>query len=156
MAEEAAVEVDPQTEYEQSDSANPDNDGLKKALEAERKARRAEAKRASEFEKRLGELEPKEKQFQERLTALETELQSERLTTLKTKVSADKGVPVSALVGETQEELEEFADSLLAWRGEQPKPKPTTGLKSGASSSDSRLDPMEKAAHALRRLRNQE
>lgn len=161
MAEQAAQEVDPQATYEQSDSApkaDPAADLEKtlKALESERKERKETARRAAELEKRLGELEPKEKQFQERLTALESELKNERLNALKSSVAAEKGVPVSALVGESREDLESFADQLLAWRGEPSKPKPTTGLKSGASNADSRLDPMEKAAQALRRLRNNE
>jgi metal-responsive CopG/Arc/MetJ family transcriptional regulator len=154
MAEEATQEADPQETYEQSDSAPQEDDGLKRALAAERKARTAAEKQAKELRAQLSEFEPKEKQFTERLTALETELKNERLTLLKTKVSADKGVPVSALVGETQEELEAFADQLLEWRGAQPKAKPTTGLKSGASSTESRLDPMERAAAAVRQLRN--
>jgi hypothetical protein len=155
MAEEAEQEVDAQASYEQSDSAPQDDDGLKRALSAQRKARRDAEKRAEELEVRLKSFESEVKpDYETRISSLENELKNERLTALKATVSANKGVPVSALVGETQEELEAFADQLLEWRGAQPKAKPTTGLKSGASSTDTRLDPMERAAAAVRQLRN--
>ncbi len=154
MAEQATEVQAEQTEETPSESAPPEDDGLKKALEAERKQRKTAEVKAKELEKRLSELEPKEQQFQQRLTALENELQNERLNSVKAEVAAEKGVPVSALVGDTREDLEAFADQLLEWRGKQEKPKPTKGLKSGATSTDSSLDPMERAAAALRAYRS--
>lgn len=61
--------------------------------EAEKAAARAEA-----AEKRANELEAK---------------------ALKAEVAASKGVPAALLTGSTQEELEESADALIAFRGEQ-------------------------------------
>jgi hypothetical protein len=92
----------------------------------------------------------------ERIAALEQELATERTNSLRTKVASDKGVPASALLGSTQEELEASADQLLEWRGaETPKPtKPARGLKSGATTTDPAVDDKDRAAQAVRRLFN--
>jgi hypothetical protein len=76
---------------------------------------------------------------------------------LKASVAAEKGVPASALTGNTKEELEASADEILAWRDAAKPPTrkpPATGLKSGASSSgDTSANPQERAAAALREMR---
>lgn len=91
----------------------------------------------------------------ERIAAIETELNSERRERLKESVAADKGVPASALHGDTREDLEACADELISWRGRPDKRKPApTSLKSGASNSDNRLNPQERAAAALRTMRS--
>lgn len=94
----------------------------------------------------------------ERAQQLEAELASERERAGKASVASAKGVPVSALSGSTLEEWEAAADALLEWRAQQlaqeKTAKPARGLKSGATGSDSLMDPKERAAQALRLLRN--
>lgn len=100
----------------------------------------------------------------DRIKALENELAAERQNSLikemRRDVAAEKGVPANRIHGNTREELEASADELLAFIAEkinhqqQSKPKPATGLKSGATGTDSRMDPKERAAQALRTLRS--
>lgn len=93
----------------------PLGEGGRKALEAERAARR-------EAEKRLRAAE-------ERLAALEAER-------LRAEVAAAKGVPVDLLHGSTKEELEAYADRLLTFRGgntERYLGRPKEKLRSGAA-----------------------
>lgn len=95
----------------------------------------------------------------ERAQQLEAELASERERAGKANVAAAKGVPASALTGSTPQEWEAAADALLEWRAlqlaQEKTAKPARGLKSGATGSDSLMDPKERAANALRQLRNQ-
>lgn len=102
---------------------------------------------------KLDELESANKtelqQLQERYSALESELNDERVTSKRAAFAADKGVPAKALTGQTEEEWQGCVDELLSWRG-SPKPKPTTGLKSGASTTEQRMDGQERTAAALR------
>lgn len=93
----------------------PLGEGGRKALEAERAARR-------EAEKRL-------KIAEERLAALEAER-------LRAEVAAAKGVPADLLHGSTREELEAYADRLLAFRGgntERRLGRPVENLRPGAA-----------------------
>lgn len=95
----------------------------------------------------------------ERAQQLEAELASERDKAIRVTIAAAKGVPASALTGSTPDELEASADALLEWRAAQQQAqektaKPARGLKSGATGSDSLMDPKERAAIALRQLRN--
>lgn len=123
--------------------------GGKKALDAERKARRdAEAK--------LKELEPLAKAAQEKAEAEKSELTkaTEALTAerdartkaevalLRYTVAADKGVPTKLaqfLAGTTKEDIEASADTLLTEIGNGERPgvpgKPTERLVSGKPSS---------------------
>ena len=108
-------------------------DGEKSDLEKEREARAAAEARADKAE----------------------------FAALRSEVARDKGVPAASITGTTKEELEASADELLAWRGDAGKPqKPakntdTGQLKSGASGAGSTTqDPKERAAEAMRRLRN--
>lgn len=93
---------------------------------------------------------------QERAAQLEQELAAERFNALRASVAAAKGVPASALTGETREELEASGDALLEWRAEQSKSakKPVRGLKSGVLTPDQTMDPKERAAQAIRALRS--
>lgn len=76
-------------------------------------------------------------------------------------VAATKGVPAGRLRGATREEMEADAEAYLAeiasLRDSATKrkpPTPTTGLKSGASSTgDSSANPQERAAAVLRQFR---
>jgi hypothetical protein len=94
----------------------------------------------------------------ERIRALETELQAERHSNLRRDVAYAKGVPAERISGSTREELEQSADELLAFVAERSQPvkptRPAAGLKSGASNTDSRMDPKERAAAALRQWRS--
>lgn len=83
----------------------PLGDGGRKALEAERAARR-------EAEKRL-------KTAEERLAALEAER-------MRAEIAAERGVPADLLRGSTREELEAFADRLVEFR-DANKPTPRLG-----------------------------
>ena len=91
----------------------------------------------------------------EEIAALKAELAGERDGRLRADVAAAKGVPSSALSGSTREELEASADVLNEWRGKQESKtvKPARGLKSGAANSSEILDPMERAAQAIRQMR---
>ena len=123
----------------------------KRALDAERKARR-------DAETRLKELEPLAKAAQERADAEKTDLQkaNESLATerdarskaeaalLRFNVAAEKNIPtklVRFLVGDTKDEIEASADALLAELGNgdgDPKgvpAKPTERLATGKPSS---------------------
>lgn len=106
--------------------------------------------KAAEFDKLQDQSKSELQKMAERIAATENELKAERENAMKARVAADKGVPVSALIGSTLEELEAHADELLAWRGKQARA--TTGLKSGATNSDNRMDPKERAANAIRAL----
>ena len=105
--------------------------------------------KAAEFDKLQDQSKSELQKMAERIAATENELRAERQNAMKATVSAAKGVPASALIGDTIEELEAHADELLAWRGKQ-NARVAVGLKSGATSSDSRMDPKERAANAIR------
>jgi hypothetical protein len=94
----------------------------------------------------------------ERIRALETELAAERHGNVRRDVAYAKGVPAERISGATREELEQSADELLAFVAERNQPakttRPAAGLKSGASNTDSRMDPKERAAAALRQWRS--
>jgi hypothetical protein len=145
----------PVTTIDHSDVA-PDDEVLgepgKKALAAERKARR-------ELEAQIKQLQPLAKAAKEREDAEKSELQKlnesltgERdartqaeLTLIKYQVAADKGVPpklAKFLTGTNQEEVEQAADDLLAELG-PAKPsmpgRPTERMVNGKPSG-SQLD----------------
>ena len=91
---------------------------------------------------------------QQRITQLQHELESERFNTIRTTVASTKGVPAHRISGNTQEELEASAEAYLAeiadiTKARQPR---KTGLASGATGSDNRLDPKEKAAAMLQQM----
>jgi hypothetical protein len=94
----------------------------------------------------------------QRIRELETALETERHANMRRDVAATKKVPADRISGTTREELEASADELLAFIAETVnanKPsRPPTGLKSGATSADTRMDPQERAAAALRTLRS--
>lgn len=94
--------------------------------------------------------------LQKQIAEKDAEVAKASLTSLKTSVAASKGVPAAGLTGTTKEELEASADELIAWRdANKPPRKPPAGLKSGASSNgDTSANAMERAAAAMRALRN--
>lgn len=95
-------------------------DAGKKALDAERKEKRAAERRAAELEARLKEFEDRDKSESERAVeraeAAERRAAEAESRALRLEIAADKGLtPAQAkrLVGETREELEADAAELL-------------------------------------------
>jgi len=91
---------------------------------------------------------------QQRITQLQQELEAERFTTVRNTVASTKGVPAHRISGNTQEELEASAEAYLAeiadlTKARQPR---KTGLASGATGTDNRLDPKEKAAAMIQQM----
>lgn len=118
-----AEEHDTPEGEEQDNGATPDElgDAGKRALEAERKARRVAEKRAQEAEAKVKEAEDAEKTEVERLTGqvadLEKKLGAATAKSDRFEVAAAKGLTLAQarrLVGDTKEELESDADDLLA------------------------------------------
>lgn len=172
----AAVESKPEPDEAISDAVG---DAGKDAIRKEREARRDLEKKLAESEKLHADLTAKVRQFEDRdksehqkladqvadlqkqVADKEAEVTKAQQQSLRSAVAAEKGVPVTGLTGTTEEELHASADELIAWRDaaaaakRPPKPPaPTSGLKSGASSTgDHPADPKERAAAALRQLR---
>lgn len=96
-------------------------DGGKRALEAERKARRDAERKATDLEARLAAIEDKDKSEVERLTSQVATLTKDRdaavVNAARLKVALDRGLTATQakrLVGSTEEELSADADELLA------------------------------------------
>jgi histone H3/H4 len=110
--------------------------------------------KAAEFD-RLQEASKSEVQkVSERMAQLEKELESERFNNVRTAVASAKGVPAHRISGSTVEELESSAESYLAEVSElskAQKPK-ATSYKSGATGSDSRMDPKAKSAAMIQQI----
>jgi hypothetical protein len=136
------------------DEAKPDlGDAGKKALEAERKARRDAEKAANDLKARLQELEDRDKSDGEklagRIAAAEKRADEAEARALRLEVAHSKGLTAAQarrLVGASKEELEADADDLLASfsppksdepeeepEGERPSPtnRPTPSLRGG-------------------------
>lgn len=88
------------------------------------------AKSNAEAAKRLSEIEESSKSDAQRqaeavekanaeLAEARAELERISLEKVRAEVANEKGVPAHLLVGSTQEEFAAFADSLIAFRGEQ-------------------------------------
>lgn len=95
-------------------------DAGKKALDAERREKRAAEKRAAELEARLKEFEDRDKTEStraiERAEAAEKAAAAAEARATRLEIAAEKGLtPAQAkrLVGDTREELEADADELL-------------------------------------------
>ncbi|MET8648417.1 hypothetical protein [Nocardia aurea] len=173
--------VEPKTSAPEATSDDVGDAG-KAAIQKERELRAdlarqlAEAKGLREqAEAKVKEFEDRDKTDQQRLTdEVETlrksladkdaEITKAQHASLRAEVAADKRVPASRLHGNTREELEADADAYLAEVAEAAArdtkktptkpPTPSTGLKSGASTTgDQSTDPKERAANALRSMR---
>ena len=118
-------------------------DGGKKAIQAEREARKAAEKanaelaaRLKEFEdSKLSELERAKKEAEESAA----ELAKLRHENTRSKVALDKGIPadlVEFLTGDTEGDIAAKADLLLARLNTPgtPKPDPSQGAKGGATA----------------------
>lgn len=138
------------------DDAKPDADQLgdagKKALDAERKARRDAETKAKDLETRLQAIEDKDKTEVDRLTDENAKLKADLATATvggaRMRVALEKGLTATQakrLVGDTEDELLADADELLADLGgakppskdDTPPPpggKPREDLKPGSGT----------------------
>lgn len=153
MADDITPADEPATDSgDQSDDTL--GDAGKKALDAERKARREAEQRLKDVEAQLKELSDKDKseveKLREAVTALTKERDDSAAKVLRFEVASEKGLtPAQAkrLVGVTKEELEADADEILeafpaSSSGATPPPsrRPAADLKGG---SDPTEEPVE-------------
>lgn len=144
-----ADDTEPVTGDDPASEDAPDPDlGAKKALEAERKARREAEKQLRDLNTRLKEIEDKDKSEVDRLREQVEQLKNEATTAtakaLRAEVAAEKGLTAAQakrLVGGTREELEADADEILEAfpaRGVTPPPsdKPRPDLRGGTDPTD--------------------
>lgn len=128
-------------------------DALNKIIEQRVTRERAKFADYADLKKKAADFDSVQKTAEERIAAIESELKAERRQAMKATVSAETGTPAKWIQGETLEEMQasaaDFQAELAARTKSEKRPAPA-GLKSGASSSDSRLDPQERAAAALR------
>ncbi|PVE94998.1 hypothetical protein [Microbacterium sp. TPD7012] len=122
MADETtAVE----TQESATDTDEALGEGGLKALKAERERAAAAEKLASEREAKLKEYEDRDKSEEQktldRIAAAEKRAQDLELTANRATVAATTSVPMDVLAGPksgSQEDIQAFADALIAWRGE--------------------------------------
>jgi hypothetical protein len=118
----------------------------KKALDAERKARRDAERQLKEMADQLKTLQDKDKSDSERLSEKVTQLEKDLATATaradRFEVALDKGLDMTRakrLTGTTREELEADADELQSWTAGKPDPapsKPTTDLRGGGDPTE--------------------
>lgn len=132
-------------------------------------ARKADRQRIAELAPKASKYEEAEKakmtqaeQDQAMIARLQSELDAERQA--RTRDSAirnilrDKGLPDEAaefITGNDPDELEASADRFLSIHGTAAKPKAKPSQLKSSFGADSRMDPMEKAAAAMRNFRGQ-
>jgi hypothetical protein len=118
-------------------------DGGKKALQAERDARKAAEKANAELNARLKEFEDSKlsdlERAQKEAADNAAELSRLRSENVRNKVAIDKGVPadlVEFLTGDTEGDIAAKADLLLARLNTPgtPKPDPSQGAKGDATA----------------------
>ena len=121
MAEEA-----PQTEPEKP-QGEPDYKALYEAEKAHSRKWEKQAKANRQAAEELERAHEAGKTAEERIASLESKLEAkeraEARNALVAKVAEAKGVPARFLVGDTEEELGEYADSLLKHFKAKPAPK---------------------------------
>lgn len=167
MSETESTTETTQPEPEEQQQELDLGDAGKKAIDAEREARKTAEKQAREAKKATEAALARVKEFEDR-DKTETQKAAERIAELekaladkdtviaskdreaeRAKIAADKGVPANLVTGDTLEEMEASAEAALDWAGTGRKP--IGALRSGASASNS-ADPKEKAAQAIRSL----
>lgn len=155
-------------EQPEEQQQEPDlGDAGKKAIEAEREARKAAEKSARELQRTVAALTGKVKEFEDRdktdaekrdariaeleaaLTERDSALEAKDREVLRRDIAKDKDVPVHLVTGTTKEEMEAAAKAALEWRGTTAKP---TGFRSGASAPNG-ANKKEQAAAAIRSMR---
>lgn len=122
----------------------PLGDGGKKALDAERRSRRAAEKQLNELASKIREYEDRDKSEAERLAARLAEAEQEALAArseaLRLRVAADVGVSAELLefiTGTDEDTVRAQAEKLMAATAAKPasvpKPDPTQGAKPGGT-----------------------
>ena len=142
-----------------NDVAEGLGEGGKKALSAEREARKAAEKAAAELKAKLDEIEQANlsdlEKAQQAAKAAQDRLAEMEATSLRQKVAIEKGVPakwVDRLRGDTEDELAADADQILAdiqqspttpkpdlSQGSQGTPQPATAADKFAAAFEGRL-----------------
>lgn len=147
-AEEAGAEAVVESTEEQAPELG---DAGKKAIQAERDARKAADKRADELAAELKSIRDAQLSVEDRAkqeaAATAAELAALRLESNRKTVALDKGVPVDLLeflTAETKEAMEAQADTLLARINAPKTPKPDTSQ--GASGTTSNLSTAQQFA----------
>ena len=122
--------VEPATGAEVEKQDEPLGEPGLKALKAERERAAAAVKQAQELEAKLREYEDRDKsaeeKAQERLAEAERRAAEVELRATRAEVAAATQVPVEVLAGPksgSAEDVQAFADALIAWRGEVPAPR---------------------------------
>lgn len=124
------------------------------ALKSEREARKAAEKERSDLAARLKEFEDRDKsdaqkqqeaieQLQAELAKRDAAIAASELAKTRAEVAAGKGIPVDVLRGETREELEKFADTILEFAAAQkasPRVSEAIGRANGAQVSGTPAD----------------
>ncbi len=137
-------------------------DGGKKALDAERSARRAAEKAANEALAKVKEFEDRDKTEQERLTeqlaAMKSEAAQAKAESLRLRIAAETGLSPDLfefLTGDDEEQVRAKAQKLQAATAaatdpRRPAPDPTQGAKQGGTGTDqltradlARMNPQE-------------
>lgn len=153
MADDPTKTDDP-VDDKSKDDPTPDPDaGAKKALEAERAARREAEKQLKEFQAKLKEIEDKDKsevdKLREQLAELTKDRDALQANALRAEIAMAKGLTAAQakrLVGATREELEADADEILeafpTKGGVTPPPsrKPASDLRGGGEASKEQVD----------------
>lgn len=91
-------------------------------------------------------------ELSQKLTEQTTRADAAELKALRTSVSAEHGVPLSALTATSEEDLTAQAKELLEWRGTPAAVKRETNT-SGNSNAESGMNAKQRAAQALAGLR---
>jgi len=144
----------PGTSDEASSDAGSDFKPITSQEEFEQRIKGRLNKQASKFSD-YEDVKAVAQDAQQRITQLQQELETERFNTVRNTVASSKGVPAHRISGNSQEELEASAEAYLAEVADitkstrQPSKR---GLASGATGSDSRLDPKDKAAAMLQQM----
>lgn len=131
------------------ETATPDlGDGGKKALDAERRARRQAEKAATDAAARIKEYEDRDKtesqKLTEQLAALKAEAATAKAEALRLRVAAELGLPGDLhefLTGDDEESVRAKAQKLMAATAaatgpRQPAPDLTQGAKQGGTGTD--------------------
>lgn len=105
---------------------------------------------------RLDELEQASKteadKQRERLEAAERELAETRVTALRATIASRKGIDPDLLTGSTEEEIEAFADKLIAFRGEQQPARPGSAAIGRVNTPETKGTPADRFAAQLEGL----
>jgi hypothetical protein len=161
---EGEAGAEPAAEPEEAAPSADLGEGGKRAIDAEREARRQAEKQLREVKAALKSYEDRDKTELELLreraeTAEQRAIEAEQ-ERLRQKVASEKGVPANRLAGTTEDELMAAADELIAWRDHSKPPAPPAkrpepeALRSGASGvENTAADPKVAAAEKLRLLR---